>query len=141
MGYGNAATCDVIDMGPGAQAPATKTAFYPYAGQTGVVRSFNGAQEGPTPPIPMSTMKWPSGLPITLYIRNATTVSHTIEVQGSGMPLAHTWLDYNQSNNGKDSLFMYTDAPFTAMTTYHVNIVVTVAAKPQTFDWTFTTGS
>ena len=50
MGYGNAAKCDVIDLGPGTQSPSTAIAMYPYAGQTNVVRSFNGAEEGPVPP-------------------------------------------------------------------------------------------
>ena len=139
MGYGNAAKCDVIDQGPGTQMPATATAMYPYAGQTGVTRSFNGANEGPVPPAPATG--WPSGLPITLYVQKATTVSHSIEVMGSGAPLAHTWIDYNQSDNDSDQLIMYTDKPFTANTQYHVTIAVTIAGAPKTFDWTFTTGT
>ncbi|HWZ87487.1 MAG TPA: hypothetical protein VNW92_01520, partial [Polyangiaceae bacterium] len=57
MGYGNATKCDVIDLGPGKTMPASTTAMYPYAGQTGVGRSFNGAQEGPMPPAPPTG--WP----------------------------------------------------------------------------------
>lgn len=139
MGYGNATKCDVIDQGPGKQSPATTTAMYPYAGQTGVTRSFNGAQEGPVPPAPPTG--WPSGLPITLYVQKATTVSHSIEVMGSGVPLDHQWIDYNQSDNDAQQLIMYTNAPFTANTTYHVNIAVTIGGAPKSFDWTFTTGS
>jgi len=97
MGYGNAAKCDVIDQGPGMKMPATTTAMYPYANQTGVAKSFNGANEGPMPPAPPTG--WPSGLPITLYVQKATTVSHSIEVMGSGVPLAHQWIDYKQSDN------------------------------------------
>jgi hypothetical protein len=139
MGYGSAAKCDVIDLGPGTQSPTTMTAMYPYAGQTNVVRSFNGANEGPVPPAPPTG--WPSGLPITLYVRNAVTVSHSIEVMGSGTPLDHQWIDYMQSDNDSDQLIMYTNAPFTANTTYHVTIAVTISGAPKTFDWTFTTGS
>jgi hypothetical protein len=139
MGYGAATKCDVIDLGPGTQSPTTASAMYPYAGQTNVTRSFNGANEGPVPPAPPTG--WPSGLPITLYVRNAVTVSHSIEVMGSGMPLAHQWIDYNQSDNDTDQLIMYTNAPFTANTTYHVTIAVTLSGAPKTFDWTFTTGS
>lgn len=139
MGYGNAAMCDVIDLGPGTQSPATMTAMYPYAGQTGVPRSFNGAQEGPVPPAPPTG--WPSGSPITLYVRNATTVSHSIEVQGSGIPLDHQWIDYKQSDNDSDQVIMYTNSPFTANTVYHVTIAVTINGTPKTFDWTFTTGT
>jgi hypothetical protein len=139
MGYGNAAKCDVIDLGPGTQSPKTVTAMYPYSGQTNVTRSFNGANEGPVPPAPPTG--WPSGPPITLYVRNAITVSHSIEIMGSGTPLAHQWIDYNQSDNDSDQLIMYTDTPFTANTTYHVTIAVTISGAPKTFDWTFTTGS
>jgi hypothetical protein len=60
---------------------------------------------------------------------------------GSGMPLTHQWIDYNQSDNDSDQLIMYTDTPFAANTTYHVTIAVTISAAPKTFDWTFTTGS
>ena len=139
MGYGNATKCDVIDQGPGKQSPTTMTAMYPYAGQTGVTRSFNGAEEGPVPPAPPTG--WPSGLPITLYVQKATTVSHSIEVNGSGVPLDHQWIDYKQSDNDSDQLIMYTNAPFTANTSYHVTIAVTIAGAPKTFDWTFTTGT
>lgn len=139
MGYGSATKCDVIDLGPGTQTPTTATAMYPYAGQTNVVRSFNGADEGPVPPAPPTG--WPSGLPITLYVRNAVTVSHSIEVMGSGMPLDHQWIDYKVSDNDSDQLIMYTNAPFAANTTYHVTIAVTLKGAPKTFDWTFTTGS
>jgi hypothetical protein len=139
MGYGNATKCDVTDQGPGKQSPTTTTAMYPYAGQTGVTRTFNGAEEGPVPPEPPTG--WPSGLPITLYVRNATTVSHSIEVMGSGEPLDHQWIDYKQSDNDSDQLIMYTNAPFTANTIYHVNIAVTIGGAPKVFDWTFTTGS
>ena len=139
MGYGNAAKCDVIDQGPGKQMPATTSAMYPYAGQTGVARSFNGAQEGPTPPAPPTG--WPSGLPITLYVKQATTVSHSIEVMGSGTPLSHQFIDYGQSDNDSSQLILYADKPLSANTTYHVTIAVTISGTPKTFDWTFTTGS
>jgi uncharacterized protein YkwD len=147
MGYGNstngaatkATKCDVIDQGPGKQMPTTTTAMYPYAGQTGVARSFNGANEGPVPPAPPTG--WPSGIPITLYVQKATTVSHSIEVMGSGTPLDHEWIDYKQSDNDSDQLIMYADAPLSANTTYEVNIQVTIGGMPKTFDWTFTTGS
>jgi hypothetical protein len=113
--------------------------MYPYAGQSNVPRSFDGANEGPVPPAPPSG--WPSGLPITLYVRNAVTVSHSIEVMGSGMPLAHQWIDYNQSDNDSDQLILYTNAPFMAHTSYHVTIAVTISGTPKTFDWTFSTGN
>ena len=91
------------------------------------------------PPAPPTG--WPSGLPITVYVQGAVTVSHSIEVMGSGVPLAHQWIDYKQADNGSDTLFMYTDKPFAANTQYHVTIAVTISGAPKTFDWTFTTGS
>jgi len=113
--------------------------MYPYPGQVGVPRSFDGSLEGPEPPTPPTG--WPSGLPITLYVQNAKTVSHSIEVQGSGVPLDHQWIDYGPPENDSDQLIMYTNAPFSAKTTYHVTIAVTIAGAPRTFDWTFTTGA
>ena len=36
---------------------------------------------------------------------------------------------------------MYTDAPLTANTTYHVTIAGTTSSGNVQFDWTFTTGA
>ncbi|HEX7598219.1 MAG TPA: hypothetical protein VF518_08395, partial [Polyangia bacterium] len=119
MGYGGGTGCDTIDFGPGTATAKTVTAVYPYSGQTGVPLSFNGAQEGPTPPVPSTG--WPSGYPITLYGQGITVSSHQIVVDGTTTPLVHQWLD-GDSTLGSTAKVLYTDTPLTANTTYHVTI-------------------
>jgi len=138
MGYGGGTGCDTIDFGGGAAAASTVTAVYPYDGQIGVPLSFNGAQEGPTPPVPPTG--WPSGYPITLYGRGITVSSHQIVVDGTTTPLVHQWLD-GDSTLGSTAKVLYTDAPLTANTTYRVTIDGTTSAGSVQFDWTFTTGA
>lgn len=138
MGYGGGTGCDTIDFGPGTATAKTVTAVYPYSGQTGVPLSFNGAQEGPTPPVPSTG--WPSGYPITLYGQGITVGSHQIVVDGTTTPLAHQWLD-GDSTLGSTAKVLYTDVPLTANTTYHVTITGTTSSGSVSFDWTFTTGA
>ena len=137
MGYGSSSGCDTIDFGPGTSTPKTVTAFYPYDGQAGVPLSFNGAQEGPTPPVPSSG--WPSGYPITLYGQGITVSSHAIMVDGTTTALAHQWLD-GDSTLGSTAKVMYTDAPLSANTTYRVIIDGATSTAAVHFEWTFTTG-
>ena len=138
MGYGGGVGCDTIDFGPGAATAKTVTAFYPYDGQIGVPLSFNGAQEGPTPPAPSTG--WPSGYPITLYGQGITVSAHQIVVDGTTTPLSHIWLD-GDSTLGSSAKVLYTEAPLTANTTYRVTIDGTTATGSVHFEWTFTTGA
>ena len=138
MGYGGGTGCDTIDFGPGTSTAKTVTAFYPYDGQVGVPLSFNGAQEGPTPPVP--TSGWPSGYPITLYGQGITVSAHQIVVDGTTAPLAHQWLD-GDSTLGSSAKVLYTDAPLVANTTYRVTIDGKNATAAVHFEWTFTTGA
>jgi hypothetical protein len=138
MGYGGGTGCDTIDFGPGASTAKTVTAFYPYDGQVGVPLSFNGAQEGPTPPVP--TSGWPSGYPITLYGQGLTVSAHQIVVDGTTTPLSHQWLD-GDSTLGSTAKVLYTDAPLLANTTYRVTIDGKTTSATVHFEWTFTTGA
>ncbi len=138
MGYGGGTGCDTIDFGPGASSAKTVTAFYPYDGQTGVPLSFNGANEGPTPPVPPTG--WPSGYPITLYGQGITVSAHQIVVDGTTAPLLHQWLD-GDSTLGSSAKVLYTDAPLTANTTYRVTIDGSTSSTTVHFEWTFTTGA
>jgi hypothetical protein len=138
MGYGGGTGCDTIDFGPGTATAKTVTTFYPYDGQIGVPLSFNGANEGPTPPVPPTG--WPSGYPITLYGQGITVSNHQIVVDGTTTLLAHQWLD-GDTTLGSTAKVLYTDAPLTANTTYRVTITGTSTAGSVTFDWTFTTGA
>jgi hypothetical protein len=139
MGYGGGTGCDTMDFGAGPNpAPNTATAFYPYDGQTGVPVSFNGAQEGPTPPAPSTG--WPSGYPVILYGKSITVSAHQIVVDGTTTPLAHIWLD-GDSTLGSSAKVLYTEAPLTANTTYRVTIDGTNSSGSLHFEWTFTTGA
>jgi hypothetical protein len=137
MGYGGGPGCDTIDFGPGATTAKTVTAYYPYDGQIDVPLSFNGANEGPIPPVPSTG--WPSGYPITLYGQGITVSSHQIVVDGTTTPLAHIWLD-GDIYLGTTAKVLYTEAPLGANTTYRVTIDGTNSAGSVHFDWSFTTG-
>jgi len=137
LGYGAATGCDTMDFGAGAAAPADLVVAYPYAGQTGVARSFNGAQEGPTPPVPPNG--WPSGAPIHVYMQ-ATSITLTTDEFGvdGGAQLAHQEI-LPQSSSGylQDALVLYGNAPLAAQTTYRVH----VAGTRQNQSFTGTTSS
>lgn len=140
LGYGHTSGCDTMDFGTGAMTSATTTASYPYAGQTGVPRSFNGAQEGPTPPTPPSG--WPSGYPITVFAKGLTEASmtHTLTVDGSATPIAHQWVTpMNSGGFLMDAYVLYANAPLAAQTTYRVQVQGSRGAVPVSFDFTFTT--
>ncbi|HEX5097918.1 MAG TPA: hypothetical protein VFV94_00385 [Polyangiaceae bacterium] len=139
FGYGHSDGCDTIDFGTGTKSDKTKTAVYPYQGQTGVPTSFDGSREGPEPPEPPTG--WPSGLPITVYAQNFTVESHVITLDGSTDPIAHQWLDEDDPTLPSYAKFLYTDAPMMANTTYHVVVTGTLSGTAKTFDWTFTTGA
>ncbi|MDP9037266.1 MAG: hypothetical protein M3O50_20905 [Myxococcota bacterium] len=142
LGYGGTpapGACDTIDFGGGAASPNTVTAVYPYAGQSGVPTSFNGAYEGPTPPAPASG--WPSGYPVHLYLRGGTVQSHQITIDGTTAPISHTWIDQTNPTNGPDQFILYSDKPLMANTPYHVAIAAMRGTMPLTFDWKFTTGA
>jgi hypothetical protein len=139
FGYGNSDGCDTIDFGTGTKSDKTRTAVYPYPDQTGVPTSFDGSREGPEPPTPASG--WPSGFPVTLYAQSFTVTSHTITVDGSSDALTHQWLDDADPTLPSYAKVLYTDAPLTANTTYHVVVSGTLSGADKTFDWKFTTGA
>jgi hypothetical protein len=127
FGYGNATSCDTIDLGEGAGSttPADVIVSYPYDGMTGVARSFNGAQEEPTPPVPPGG--WPSALPVHVYML-ATSITLTTDEFGveGGAQLAHQVMT-PQSAGGylANALVLYGNAPLTAKTAYRVHVAGT----------------
>jgi hypothetical protein len=127
FGYGNDKQCDTIDLGEGAGSttPADVIVSYPYDGQTGVGRSFNGAQESPTPPVPPSG--WPSALPITIFMlaSNVTLTTDEFGIDG-GAQLAHQVMT-PQSAGGylANALVLYGNAPLATKTTYGVHVAGT----------------
>lgn len=140
FGYGGSMGCDTIDFGTGTMSSSTITAVYPYADETGIPTSFNGALEGPTPPEPPSG--WPSGYPVTVYAQKFTVQSHVITLDGDDTPLDHEYLDSTTDQELPSyAKFLYTDAPMTANTTYHVVVSGSLNGADKTFDWKFTTGA
>lgn len=143
FGYGQSNNCDTADFGYGTGMPNATIAHYPYAGQTDVRRSFNGAQEGPTPPAPPGG--WPSGYPITVFAKGIF-LSHQITVDGSATPMAHQWIDGTNDTMGLlmgTAAVMYTNTGLSPNTSYRVIVTgtLTSGSTPFTVDFTFTTGS
>jgi hypothetical protein len=142
IGYGGTTTpvrCDTIDFGLGTVTPNTITAVYPYDGQSGVPTSYNGSLEGPMPPLPATGM-WPSGYPVSLFLRGGAVQSHRIAVDGTTTPIDHVWIDSTSPNNGPDDYLLYTNTPLLRNTKYRVQIAATQGSNLLSFDWTFTTG-
>jgi hypothetical protein len=144
-GYGSATMCDTMDFGVGASAPDDLIITYPYDGQTGVPTSFNGAEEGPTPPVPPDG--WPSGYPVHVYISGlnaeptvtTTVTTHEFSVVG-GAQLAHQWITPSTPNAVLfDSVVLYGNDPLTANTTYLVHVAGTRSGAAFDVNVTFTT--
>jgi hypothetical protein len=132
LGYGGNSGCDTMDFGVGAgsNVSANTVVTYPYAFQTQVPTAFYGNSEAPTPPMPPSG--WPSGSPITVYIKGTIT-SHLLTVNGSTTPIAHQWIA------GANAYHMYSNTPLTPATTYRVQITGSNGAGAVKRDWTFST--
>jgi uncharacterized protein YkwD len=143
MGYGATDACDTMDFGASTTAVPNDTVLvYPYDGQTGVVPSFNGMYEGPTPPAPPSG--WPSAMPVTLYGKMLNITEHVLTKDGDTAPLSHTWITGSDPMWGKylrNAVFMYGDAPFENNTKYHVKMSGTYQGGALTREWSFTTGT
>ncbi len=135
-GYGNTSRCDTTDFGRGASSPSSIIATYPYGGQTGVPRDFDGRREGPSPPAPSTG--WPSGYPITIYLQGSVT-SHTLRVDGTATDIAHVWIGPGDTPLLSTEYVMYANDPLSTRTTYRVTIVGTGTSGAVTIDFTFTT--
>ncbi len=125
LGYGAATGCDTIDFGTGAASPSNLVMTYPYDGQTGVMRSFNGTYESPAPPEPPT--KWPSGYPVHVYMQGTTITLTTDEMSvDGGAELAHQVIT-PQTSNGilGDAVVLYANSPLAAATRYRVHIAGT----------------
>jgi hypothetical protein len=122
-GYGAATACDTMDFGVGASSPSNLVVTYPYDGQTGVPVSFDGTREGPAPPAPPSG--WPSGYPITVFVKGAsstTLTTHTLSVDG-GAQLAHQFITPQTPNAVvQNAVILYANSPLTSGTKYRVQV-------------------
>ncbi len=123
VGYGSATGCDTMDfgVGAGAQVSGDLIVSYPYDGQTGVPRTFDG-NEGPAPPAPPNG--FPSGYIVHVFIHNATLTTHEFSVDG-GAQLSHQWITPATSQYAQDVDILYGDAPLSAATRYRVHVAGT----------------
>jgi hypothetical protein len=67
---------------------------------------------------------------------------HTITVLGTTAPLDHQLIspgDPSAMGLLTDELILYTNAPLTPSTSYHVHVEATGAGGATKFDWVFTT--
>lgn len=139
FGYGHGTETGTLPFGVGASAPATWTATYPYANQTGVPRSYSGTGDAW---VPAPSTGFPSGYPIMIFLQGTVT-SHTLTVSGSGTSLAHQWLPSSGQAGGyvqlPNAYVLLPDAPLAATTTYRVQVEGTNANGAVSFDFTFTT--
>lgn len=138
-GYGRSGLCDTMDFGwaksPDDEAPVV----YPFAGETGVPRSWDGATESPTVPAPPSG--WPSGYPIMIYAAHLKVSSHTL-YDGDGNVVDHSFLSPDDpASMGilQNEFALYADAPLGKATTYRVVIEGRQEDEHVRLDWTFTT--
>jgi hypothetical protein len=143
MGYGGGTRCDVIDFGRGTSTvPADAVIVFPYDGQTGVPRTFNGL-EAPAPPTPPSG--WPSSFPVSIYAQAISVTEHVLTKDGDSTPLEHVWLDASTASSGLRAYFRTTavlyGAPFEANAKYRVRISGTHTGGALSKEWTFTVGA
>src|SRR5262249_35214498 len=87
VGYGDTGRdCATMDFGAGERAANNIVATWPVDGQTGVPTQFDGSREGPPPPRPETG--WPSGYPITIYLKGTLT-AHSLTIDGSSEEIPH----------------------------------------------------
>lgn len=132
-GGGNAPTLDHVVV-------------FPFPGQTDVPTTFQGNLEGPTPPVPESTHRWPSGTVITLTFPSThfTVTSHRI-LDDDTMPVEHSLFTAATSSNSDVQrlstrvAFMYPDTPLRSGIEYLVEVHATVDGEDWQKTWAFTT--
>jgi uncharacterized protein YkwD len=143
IGYGGTTAperCDDVELGSRSnQASYTQTWVYPYAGQTNVPLSFNGASEIPEPPAPPSG--WPSGYVVSLYASGISVLSHTIAIDGTTAAIDHVWVGPGTPNRRDAEYHLYPYKPLQANTTYRVQIEAVSGSTPLSLDWTFATAA
>lgn len=137
LGFGQSPSCATMDFGVGASTSADVVATYPYDGQTGVAPDFDGSTELPTPD---PDLAWPSGYPITLYLRGGNVSDPTLTVDGGSTPIDHVWITPATSGGLLDGAYVILPRlPLQAATRYRVHASGQNGAGAVTFDFTFTT--
>jgi cysteine-rich repeat protein len=145
FGYGNSnangRNNDVSDYSSGAAASASQVVVWPAPNATGVARTFNTAQEAPTPPAPPGGGGTTGPLVSVFFASgsNGTITSHSIK-QGSTVK-PDTMIAPSDATFGPfmmGSYCFYPDPPAGAAT-YTVTIAGTVNGQSFTKTWSFTT--
>jgi len=114
---------------------------YPWAGQTGVPKSWDGA-ESPQPPLPQGA-SYPSGPVITLTFPAGAfqIASHRLLDPGDA-EVAHQFVDPGTDPHGflSQTVSLYALNPLQGSTTYTVELQGTWKGAETTWEWNFTTG-
>jgi cysteine-rich repeat protein len=145
FGYGNASAHanDVADYGAGTAEKQGAVIVWPPPNATGVPRSFNTQQEGPTPPNPPGGGTT-TGPIVSVYFANGsngTITSHSIK-DAAGNTLPDTMIakdDASFSAFMMGSYCFYAAGPAAAGATFTVSIAGTVNGAPFSTSWSFTT--
>jgi hypothetical protein len=139
-GYGRSGRCDTMDFA-WSKTPdkSTPPVMYPFNGQVGVRRSWDGKTEAPALPEP--PRGWPSGYPIMLYMAGLKVDSHVLYDE-DGEKVEHTFLapgDKASLGILLNEFAMYAHKPLTKKTTYLVVIDGKRGSEPVHVEWSFTT--
>lgn len=135
MGYGDAPGVATMDFGVGAATSSSAVATYPADGQTDVPTSFAGNTEFPTPPVPPEG--WPSGYPITIYMKG-TVSSMVLTRDGDPTPIDSQAFGPNDAAAMgllDDDYMLYANRPLAGGTLYRVHAETSRGA----LDFSFTT--
>lgn len=137
MGFGQSAGCATMDFGRGEGTPASLVVTYPYPDQTGVPPDFDGSTELPTPD---PNLSWPSGYPITIYLRNGSLGDPTLTVDGNATAIDHVWITPQTSGGLLESAYVILPKlPLQSATRYRVQASGSNGAGAVSLDFTFTT--
>ena len=136
-GYGGSSKADVMNFGRGG-ANGQHVVVYPWDGQTGLKRSWDG-YESPQPPPPESG--YPSGTIITLTTSAGMALeidSHQI-LDPAGTPLDHVWHPKGSNGFMSATWALYANSPLEPETTYTVSLSGQLAGSAWSKEWSFTT--
>jgi cysteine-rich repeat protein len=145
MGYGGAGgaggSADVIDFGLGASEDPTQIVLFPPPNATGVTRSFNTFQEGPTPPAAPGGNSTTG--PIVSVLSDFDIVLTESKIfDSSGVELPTTLVSPQTPGLGpfmSGTFAFYAAGPAPANATFTAHIAGTINGQAFTRDWSFTT--
>ncbi|MFO0609101.1 MAG: CAP domain-containing protein [Polyangiales bacterium] len=129
----------------------TAPSLFPPPGTEGVPTGFQGNLEGPTPPVPLSTGRWPSGAVVSvMFPSNTFTLTTHKLYDGMCREVVHSafraasapemeGVQADPSNSNRRFVFLYGDARLQTNTRYTVELRGTVDGAPWSRVWAFTT--